>query len=227
MLRPIANEVRISQANRIATPAHNLQPTTIQRARLRWQSLAGFSKQVARQPQSTGAIAPSSRLLARQVVQNANLSQAQTVVELGPGTGAFTEEILKQLNPEALFFALELNRVFVEATRNRCPEARVYHDAASSLPEHLLKNKRSHADCIISSLPWTIFNETEQNNILNAITNSLKPGGVLVSIVYLGASFRSRGRCFINNLDVHFSSFSHTHTVWQNLPPAKIYRCIK
>ena len=224
MLRPIANEVPVSQAERIASPAHRLP---LHRARQRRKSLTEFAKQVAQQPQSTGAIAPSSKVLAKQVVDNADLSRAQTVIELGPGTGAFTEEILEQLAPDTFFFALELNRVFVEATRSRCPNARVYHDAALSLPIHLQRNKRSHADCIVSSLPWTIFNEAEQDNILDVITNSLKPGGVFVSIVYLGANFRSRGRCFINNLNVHFSSVNHTRTVWRNLPPAKIYRCVK
>lgn len=216
MLHPVINEARINQADGIPsiTPDHRF-------------SHSDFAKQFAQQPQSTGAIAPSSRSLARKVVRCANLSKAQTVVELGPGTGVFTEEILKNLSPGTLFFALELNRAFAEATRKRCPQACVYHDAASSLPKWLQANKTQHADCIISSLPWTIFDHQEQKHILDAITQSLKPGGTFVSIIYLGAKFRSRGRHFINGLSDHFANVNHTPTVWQNLPPAQIYRCTK
>ena len=224
MLRPQVNLARVSQTDRIVSQSHRADAADNNNRRF---SQAEFTRQLAQQPQSIGAITPSSRSLARQVVVTANLSQAQTVVELGPGTGSFTEVILNNLRSDAKFFALELNSTFVDATRKRCPGACVYHDAASSLPARLRENKLSHADCVISSLPWTIFDAAEQDHILQAITDSLKPGGVFVSIVYLGAKFRSRGRYFIEHLDNHFSTVRHTPTVWQNLPPAQIYRCVK
>jgi len=222
MLRPVTNEVEVSQTDSL------LQATQASSGRVRSKfSHADFARQFAQQPQSTGAIAPSSKSLARQVVRQANLSAAKTVVELGPGTGVFTEQILHDIPTEALFFAIELNPTFVLATKNRCPTACVYNDAALSLPAWLSTNDREHADCIISSLPWTIFDEDDQDEVLTAITNSLKPGGVFVSIIYLGAKFRSRGRYFIGSLSRHFSAVSNTPTVWQNLPPTQIYRCIK
>ncbi len=220
MLRPVINEANVSQPERAVQRRRNdLKSTRF--------SYADFAKQLAQEPLSTGAIAPSSQLLARQVVQQAALSEAKTVVELGPGTGVFTEQIIKRLSHDASFFAIELNPTFVEATKNRCPTARVYHDAATSLPEYLQKNDRLHADCIVSSLPWTIFDEEEQDQILNAISDSLKPGGVFISIIYLGAKFRSRGRYFISKLPAHFSLVKSTPTVWRNLPPSQVYRCIK
>lgn len=186
-----------------------------------------FAKQLARKPGATGAIAPSSKSLAIEVVKQANLPCAEAVVELGPGTGVFTEQILKNLRDDQLFFALELNQSFVAATKSRCPTACVYHDAASALPYWLEKHGRQQVDCIISSLPWTILDEPDQNEIMSAISDSLALGGTFVSIVYLGARFRSRGRYFINKLRQHFSSVTNTPTIWQNLPPSQIYCCIK
>lgn len=186
-----------------------------------------FARQLARQPAATGAIAPSSRLLAKEVVRQADLNDAKAVVELGPGTGVFTEEILNSLTEQQKFFAIELNQTFVSATRNRCPDARVYHGAATTLPLWLTKNKCLHADCIVSSLPWTIFDESDQDELMRVISSSLAPNGVFVAIVYLGAKCRSRGRYFINNLQRHFSVVTNTPTVWRNLPPSQIYRCVK
>lgn len=210
MLRPVTQEARISQT--AVRPAF---------------SYTNFARQLAHQPTTTGAIAPSSKSLAKKVIEHASLATAKTVVELGPGTGVFTEEILRSLNCNQKFFAIELNQSFVTATKNRCPDASVYHAAATTLPVWLNKNHCTHTDRVISSLPWTIIDETEQNEMMNIISNALPPGGVFVSIVYLGARYRSRGRYFINNLKNHYSSVSSTPTVWLNLPPTQIYRCVK
>ncbi len=239
MLRPLINEARINEDNvncsanvgcakGVVQPLRkgHTPPFTNTKSGNKF-SYSDFARQLAKQPMSTGAIAPSSQSLARQVVNQADLNDAMTVVELGPGTGVFTEQIIARQSSDALFFAIELNPAFVQATKSRCPSARVYHDAAISLPEQLQKNGRAHADCIVSSLPWTIFDEQEQDEILNTISASLKPGGVFISIIYLGAKIRSRGRYFINNLPAHFSSVDNTPTVWRNLPPTQIYRCVK
>ncbi len=186
-----------------------------------------FARQLALTPGATGAIAPSSKRLAKKTIRQADLADAETVVELGPGTGVFTEEILQNIRCDQTFFAIELNQTFVNATKNRCPDAYIYHDAASSLPVWLEKHNSLYADRIISSLPWTIFDKPEQNEMMGVISDSLAQDGVFVSIVYLGARFRSRGRYFINNLQHHFSSVTRTPTVWQNLPPTQIFRCVK
>jgi len=192
--------------------------------RLRF-SYSDFARQLASAPGTIGAIAPSSTSLAKKVIEQTNLTTAKTVVELGPGTGVFTEQIIQNLSAGALFFSIELNQAFVAATKDRCPSARVYHDAASSLPQWLKKNNRSQADCIVSSLPWTLFDDAAQDEILLAIKESLAPGGVFVSIIYLGAQCRARGRYFIRSLHEHFPTVTNTPTVWQNLPPSQIYRC--
>lgn len=190
-------------------------------------SYRDFTRQLALQPGATGAIAPSSKSLAKKTIDLADIQTAGTVVELGPGTGVFTEEILHHIRCDQTFFAIEVNPIFVNATQFRCPDACVHHDAASALPSWLEKHHCTHADRIIASLPWTIFDKPEQKQMMEVISDSLAEDGVFVSIVYLGAKFRTRGRYFINNLQHHFSSVTRTPTVWQNLPPTQIFRCVK
>ncbi|OED39208.1 hypothetical protein AB833_16905 [Chromatiales bacterium (ex Bugula neritina AB1)] len=186
-----------------------------------------FAIETLKRPSLTGAIAPSSSFVARRVVELADISDSKTVVELGPGTGVFTTQILKSISPATDFFALEVNEAFADATRNRCPQARVYHDSATKLSHYLNVNSFGLCDCIITSLPWTIFNPHEQEQLLETISASLKPGGRFISIVYAGAKMRERGRYYINSLPLFFSTVHKTHTVWQNLPPTRIYCCSK
>ena len=48
-----------------------------------------------REPASVGALSPSSRALAMAMIDGFDLRHADTIVELGPGTGAFTGPILE------------------------------------------------------------------------------------------------------------------------------------
>jgi len=201
------------------------EPSPVTRgARTQKFKLLNFAIESLREPGSTGAVAPSSRFVANKVIKMAALEEADNVVELGPGTGAFTEQIQHHLKDSASFFALELNEAFVEATRKRCPRVRVYHDAAENLPVYLA-NGAIKCDRIITSLPWTIFDQHEQDQLLEIISASLKPGGRFISIVYLGAKTRVRGRYFINSLPLHFRKVHHSSTVWQNVPPTQVFCC--
>ena len=72
-------------------------------------------------PITTGSIAPSSPHLAKVMVDWINLPSARTVLEYGPGTGAFTGHIVGKMRPEAKFAAIELNDRFAGIFRQRHP----------------------------------------------------------------------------------------------------------
>ena len=71
--------------------------------------------------QATGAIAPSSRRLARQVVELAGVAEAGSILELGPGTGPFTQVIDEVMPRDSRYLGLELNPVFAERLRAKHP----------------------------------------------------------------------------------------------------------
>ena len=76
---------------------------------IKQQHLGMFLSQFFSRPKSIGAAAPSSRLLARQMVSCIDWHNVQCVIEYGPGTGVVTEQIADLVHPEADFMAIELN----------------------------------------------------------------------------------------------------------------------
>lgn len=187
------------------------------------QFLATF----ARAPFKTGSVAPSSRWLAERMVQGAGLEGAHTVVELGPGTGAITRSIVRELGSETLFVAVEYDPGFAEALKRRFPRATVVNDTAERLPELLREHGRDRADCILSSLPFAAFPQGLRHRLLDAACRSLGPGGRFVTYAYVPAAWLAPGRQLRGLLASFFARVERTPIVWRNLPPAFVYRCQK
>ncbi len=187
----------------------------------------GLTKQFFRKPMTTGAICASSLHLARQMTKKINLETAGVVVELGPGTGAITGEILKKLAPLSIFFAIELNQAVIPSFSKKFPEQIIYHDTAANLPNLLRLQNLSHADVILSGLPWTLFSASVQDEILEAITDSLPKGGFFTTFAYLHGAMIPSGIRFRQKLHENFRKVSTSKIIWDNIPPAFVYKCQK
>jgi phospholipid N-methyltransferase len=183
--------------------------------------LAGF----LRAPWRVGAIAPSSQALAAMMTEDMGLEEAQTVVELGPGTGVFTRAICERVPPEALVMAVEIDPRMAALLRPRFPRARIVNDSAERLDEHLAAAGRKEADAILSGLPWVSFPADLQSRLLAAVVSALRPGGRFATFAYSHAAWLPPGRRFRKLLDDRFAAVETTRVVWPNLPPAFVYRC--
>ncbi len=186
-----------------------------------------FLKEAVFAHQTTGAIAPSSRHLARVIVDKAGVKSARRILELGPGTGVFTEQILRTKADHAHFVALERNENFASRLRHRFPQTAIVQGCATELPSHAATHEIHEADSIVSGLPWTIFDPTLQRTILEGIHNVLGGDGVFATFAYFGPHWLPGGQSFRKMLR---SIFPETHTspvVVRNLPPAFVYYCRK
>ena len=186
-----------------------------------------FVASFVRHPLSVGAVAPSSRFLARRMVEDMGLEEAQTVVELGPGTGSFTQAIETRLRPDAFFLALELNPEFATLLASRTSRATVIQDSAEHIARHLEAHGRPQADAIFCGLPWASFPVSLQERIMSAVIDALRPGGRFATFAYIHACWFPTARKFNRWLRSRFPSVSTTRVVWRNLPPAFVYRCRK
>lgn len=186
-----------------------------------------FIKEFVLHPTKTGAIAPSSPALASLIVEAARVSESRMIVEFGPGTGVFTEQILEEMPEGADFFAVELNERFATAASERCPEAAIYHDCATKSRHYLASHGQEHCDAIICGLPWASFSDELQDRLLDTILDILHPGGRFVTFAYLQGLLLPAGKAFRQKLRSRFSEVERTRTVWLNLPPAFVYAAVK
>lgn len=186
-----------------------------------------FFEQTIKNFRTTGAIAASSEELSELLVLTANIKEAKCIVEFGPGTGAVTKKILKYKNPDALFFAIEMNPVFVEATKKSCPGAVVYHDNAINLPKYLEKHNQKSCDVIYSGLPWSLIDDKIQDKLLEVIYDNLKEGGEFLTFAYIHGIYLPNGLRFRKKIEKRFKKVEKTKTVWLNTPPAFVYHAIK
>ena len=188
---------------------------------------AKFLKVFLGAPALTSAIVPSSRWLAERMIEDLRLDQAKVVVELGPGTGAFTRAIQKELHPAATFLAVEINTVFAGHLKRRFPRAHIINDSAERLGDHLQSLGHASADYILSGLPWAGFKPLEQQRLLASIIGALRPGGYMTTYAYNHVAWLPGGVRFRKLLRSSFSNVNTTRTEWRNLPPAFVYRCRK
>lgn len=178
-----------------------------------------------RKPLVVGAITPSSRALALAMVEGMELKRAKLVIELGPGTGAFTKVILERLGRQTEFVALELDKVSAKRLRQQFPGVAFYHDSAENLHHYVARSRSKRADIVISGLPWTILPRPVHDRIFREIIDSLAPDGCFATFAYLhGCCLPSAGR-FRNLLKEHFQQVERSRVVWRNIPPAFVYRC--
>ncbi|MGE3164297.1 MAG: class I SAM-dependent methyltransferase [Planctomycetota bacterium] len=189
-----------------------------------------FLKEFLTHPQEVGALAPSSRRLAEAMIDGFDLARAQTVVEIGPGSGAFTQRILERAGPETRVVAVELNAAFVDSLRAKFAHLDVFHGSAEQLRAVLDARAGDgggdpRADFIVSGLPWAAFEPALQQRLLDAVVASLKDGGGFSTFAYIGAAWLPRARRFRRLLECHFSTVETSPVVWGNLPPAFAYRC--
>jgi phospholipid N-methyltransferase len=178
-----------------------------------------------RNPGSTGSFAPSSTWLARAMVRGCDLKNARTVIEFGPGTGAFTRLILRRIGEQTTFFAMELDGEQARRLQERFPELHVYNDSAAKIQEYLAHHGRKKADYIISGLPWGNMPAKVQKPILDAVLASLAPEGTFTTFAYIHACWLPTALHFRKRLKEHFAVVKTSRIIWKNTPPAFVYRC--
>lgn len=186
-----------------------------------------FIREYIRNPRGVGAIAPSSPRLAREMVSRMNLEAASVVVEYGPGTGAFTSEILARKSPAALYLGIENNPKMISLFQGRFPGALIFEDSVENVSRILKELGRSEADCIVSGLPWASFPFDLLERVLTATHAVLKVGGQFSTFAYPPFNLMPSGKRLQKRLTSLFSRVHKSRTVWRNLPPAFVYHCVK
>jgi phospholipid N-methyltransferase len=185
----------------------------------------GFFRALVRAPGSVGAIWPSSPFLAEAIVRASAIQNAACVIELGPGTGAFTGHILSSLHKDARFAAIEKCPILTRSVSKKFPHALIIEGCATELGSHLEKENMPKPNAIVSGLPWAAFSESLQNGILKEVEAALSSDGVFSTFAYYGPHHLPAGRRFRKTLGQTFGDIRRMPVVVRNFPPAFVYTC--
>lgn len=169
------------------------------------------------EPLMIGSITPSSSFLAKKMLESLPWEELDVIVELGAGTGVFTDYIARHKKPACRVLVIEQDAQMRESLRRRHPDF-FYGSRAERTHWFLEKYNLPKADCIVSGLPFANFSEMLRDDILLSIDQSLQPAGQLVAFQY-SLQMKSLLKKQFASISVGFELF--------NFPPAFIYRCHK
>lgn len=191
---------------------------------------------------ATGAILPSSRFLARSITQACQEAPRNArFLEAGPGTGAFTDALIRSLRPGDHLVLCELNDRFVEVLRYRLESDPAWHAKQSQIElkhgavEQLDPEERF--DAIVCGLPFNNFPPALVDQLFRQFLEHLRLGGTFSFFEYaairtLKAPFvsgeeKQRLNAIANTIGGYLrSNECRDSLVWLNVPPAVVH-CLK
>lgn len=201
-----------------------------------------FVRESIRHMKTTGSLMPSSRHLARAMTQFDHVrrdGRPLRVLEIGPGTGPFTQRVLTNLRAGDEFHLVEINPAFcrgleqrlLDGFRRRRPDISVELHCASIEDAALT----GEFDRIVCGLPFNNFPAEQVRAIFRRMMSLLKVGGELTYFEYMAvrpvrASVSNRrARQNIRRIGALNKSLQRRHAgdrrvVLGNFPPAVAHR---
>jgi phosphatidylethanolamine/phosphatidyl-N-methylethanolamine N-methyltransferase len=203
-----------------------------------WNECGSFFNEFRRQFRTTGAIMPSSPFLARALAKPLRGPHpACRILEVGPGTGSVTREIVRRMLPGDRLDAVEINERFVALLERRLDRDRVFHTHRQDM--HIIHARvqdllgEAVYDYIVSGLPLNNFTPRQVREIFATYNRLLKPGGTLTYYEYvlvreLKTPFvNRRERCRLFSVGRVVRDYIreyqiHRERVFVNVPPATV-----
>ncbi|MCZ2828100.1 hypothetical protein O2W14_04530 [Modestobacter sp. VKM Ac-2986] len=207
--------------------AHEWSPPAVRRAAgARSAEQLVFVREFLRAPLRTASVVPSSAALAERMVAPLLLrspaQRAPVVLELGPGTGAFTAALHAAV-PGMRYLGVEANPVMADHLAARFPGIDLVRGPASGFPGALAQRGLRTVDLVVSGLPWQAFAGPAGADLVPAIAAHLAPAGAHTQFTYSWSRWAPPGRRQHRALRRAFGRVDVSPTVWPNLPPAVVY----
>jgi phospholipid N-methyltransferase len=184
-----------------------------------------FLGQFLAAPRSVGALLPSSPALAAAMVAPIDFGTAPTVVEFGPGTGAFTAAILARMGGRGRYVGIELNPLFCRHLAARFPGTDFVEGSVADLAALMATKNISRIDAIVCGLPWASLPVALQARVFDAIGDLLADDGVFCTFAYVQGLVLPGAWALRRALRARFARVAQSAVVWRNVPPAFVYYC--
>ncbi len=175
-----------------------------------------FFRQFLKSPGSIGSVIPTSRAAIRRMLDPIDWTAARCVVEYGPGTGVFTRALLARLGPDARLIAIDTNPDFTAYLRKAIHDPRLIliDGNAANIETILSVHGFSHADYVISGLPFSTIPAGVAQAILDATARAVRPGGAFLVYQYSLGILPRLAKRFVR-VDLG--------RAWNCIPPARLF----
>ena len=180
-----------------------------------------FLQGFLRAPKGVGSVIPSSGFMERRLVDVAGLARAESVVELGPGTGGTTRAFLNAMPAGAALMAIELDPLFADHVRKavRDPRLVVHQGSAEQIAEALSAYRQAAPQAVISGIPFSTMPAEVGRRIVEAVREALAPGGCFVAYQFRDVVARLARPVF--------GAPSYQAMEFLNIPPMHVWRWVK
>ena len=179
-----------------------------------------FFRQWVRAPLSTASVVPSSRFLAKKMIAEVP-KEAQQVIELGAGTGVFTQLLVARGAPLNHIMVVELNPAMAQALTSEFPAVQVINGDAvylRAIVEQTPNFTLGQVDAVVSGLGFLNMPNNVVQSIVAAAFEVLAPGAPFVQFTYGPKSPIAVSIVRALHLKVRRASFT-----LRNFPPASVY----
>jgi phosphatidylethanolamine/phosphatidyl-N-methylethanolamine N-methyltransferase len=172
-------------------------------------------------PREVSTIFPTGDRIAERLTEV--ISDNSWVVELGVGSGAITEFILKHISDRKRYLGFEINQDLLSFSRKKYPDLKFVDDSALNLQSHL---KGQLATNVISTLPWSLLPSEVAFGIVDAAHASLEEGGIFstylaANVLWTPAAVKLQ-KHLVQKFRTVESKFEYI-----NIPPARVFICKK
>lgn len=147
------------------------------------KSVLVFLAEILKKPGEVGAIAPSSKYLGKTIAHYVKSSKDPVhVIEVGPGTGAFTKIIADKLEPKDKLDVIEYNEEFVKVLKEKF---KAYPNVSIHCVSITDWKPEYKYDYMVSSLPFNVFDNDFVKTILEHYETIMKPGAMVSYFEYM------------------------------------------
>lgn len=151
------------------------------------RAAAIFFRGFVENPSMVASVVPSSQATIDAMLAKVDWDRCRLFVEYGPGVGTFTTRILECLPPDARLLAIDTNPRFVEFLKRTITDPRfeVVLGSATDVEAIVAASGQSHADYVISGLPFTALPKDVAEGIVDATYAVLRNGGAFMTYQFL------------------------------------------
>jgi len=205
------------------------------------ENILAFLSQAVRNYRNTGAVWPSSTVLARAMTRSLRRAEGRPkrLLEVGPGTGPFTKYMLQSLRPGDELHIVEINATFAQRLERKLlqPYRRAHPNTLVKMYCEPIETATLHGrfDYIVCGLPFNNFRPVVVRSIFRRLMEMLNEGGELAYFEYAGVRVikgsvvGEEGRRKLKRLGLVNRALRRRHKgrremIWGNVPPAVAVR---